>query len=60
MQQLINVQTVIKSAALASALGAIAIPHTLSYARREPVRKMMEGAEKRGEGYEGGDGYGRY
>lgn len=53
MQQLINVQTVIKSAALASALGAIAIPRTLSYARREPVRKMMEGAEKRGEGYEG-------
>lgn len=54
MQQLINVQTVIKSAALASALGAIAIPRALSYARRvEPVRKMMEGAEKRGEGYEG-------
>lgn len=53
MQQLINVQTVIKSAALASALGAIAIPRTLSYARREPVRKMMEGAEKRGEGYKG-------
>lgn len=53
MQQLINVQTVIKSAALASALGAIAIPRTLPYARREPVRKMMEGAEKRGEGYEG-------
>lgn len=54
MQQLINVQTVIKSAALASALGAIAIARALSYARRvEPVRKMMEGAEKRGEGYEG-------
>lgn len=55
MQQLINVQTVIKSAALASTLGAIAIPCALSYARRvEPVRKMMEGAEKRGEGYDEG------
>lgn len=58
MQQLINVQTVIKSAALISTRGAIAIPCALSYAGEWAGVKDGGGVEEWGEGYR--DGYGRY
>lgn len=47
MQQLIDVQTVIKSAALISTVGAIGIPH--AWPKRRGVEKMERG-EQRTEG----------
>lgn len=49
MQQLIDVQTVIKSAALISTLGAIAIPHAWSKAQESgPASEKTERRRWRG------------
>lgn len=59
MQQLINVQTVIKSAVLIPTMGAIGIPHAW------PIRRREREDEERLEGRNGvmdkraRDGYGR-
>ena len=49
-QQLIDVQTVIKSAALISAVGAIGIPHAWPECGREKRRWREDGGEERRRG----------